>query len=138
MQNNNLFGLPAALALLSLSTTTVASAIAVPVEKLEDELEFGGELSGDESRRVRAFLWGHGVLLIGAPLCAAILYLAPLAGLRRWTIWAEGGPARQGEGLAFAAFSYAWRFWLRITGQGHRLRNPANDVQPMAGGGAAE
>ena len=138
MKNHDLFGLPAALALLSLSAATVASAIAVPAEKLEDELEYGGELSGEEARRLRAFLWSRGVLLVGTPLFVATLYLAPLVVLRHWTTWAEGGPARQGEGLAFAAFSYAWRFWLRITGQGHRLRNPANDVRPMAGGGAAE
>ena len=132
MKNHDLFGLPAALALLGLSTTAVASAIAVPAETLEAELEFGGELSGEEARRLRAFLRSRGILTTSTPLFTGVLYLPLLLALRLRTMNAEACPGRRGEGLAFAAFSHAWRLWLRVSGQGHRIRSRVNDVSPVA------
>ena len=137
MTNRDLFSAPAALAYLGLSTAAVAKAISVPMETLEAELELGCGLSKEEARRLRSFLWGRGVLMVGTPLLDAAIYLTPLAVLRHWKLWAEARAGGWGEGWGFYVFSRAWRFWLRATGQGHRILRPANDVRPM-GDGAAE
>jgi hypothetical protein len=136
MTNRDLFSAPAALAYLGLSTAAVAKAISVPIETLEAELELGCVLSKEEGRRLRIFLWDRGVVMVGTPLFDAAFYLTPLAVVRHWKLWAEVSAGRWGEGWGFYVFSRAWRFWLRATGQGHRIQKPANDVRPMDDGAA--
>lgn len=137
MINRDLFSAPAALAYLGFSTAAVAKAISVPVETLEAEFELGCVLSKEEAWRLRSFLWGHGVLMVGTPLFEAAFYLTSLVVVRHWTGWAEVRAGRRGEGWGFYVFSRAWRFWLRATGQGHRLSKP-EDVYRFPDDGAAE
>lgn len=117
----DLFGAPAALALLGFSTATVAQAIAVPPGELEAEFFMGGVLSDEKAARLRAFLWQHGVVMIGTPFFDGALYLTGLIAFRQLTNWAEDRPDFDRGDLAYFIFARVWRCWLRITGRGHRI-----------------
>ncbi|MDO8409370.1 MAG: hypothetical protein Q7S93_04850 [Phenylobacterium sp.] len=136
MTNRDLFSAPAALALLGFSTATTARAIDVSVGDLEAEFLLGNQLEEDEAERLRDFLGLHGVVMVSTPFFYGALYLTSLVHLRTWAGWAEDCPNHRGEGLAYAVFSRAWRFWLRVTGRGRRILRPANDVRPMDDGAA--
>jgi hypothetical protein len=52
------------MALVDFAASHVAAEIAVPEERLEDELFAGGVLTAAEAKRLRAFFWRYGIVLL--------------------------------------------------------------------------
>lgn len=126
----------AALAIMGFSVAHVAKEIDVSEARLEAELYHGGVLTPAEYAKLWGFCWRYRIVPVSGWLFEGALVVRPLDTLKAWCTYAERQPQSRNDGWAFWLFARAWRFWLRATGQGHRILRPANDVRPMDDGAA--
>lgn len=122
------YSVPAAIAITGSDVETLALKAGIPESALESVDGGVDGLSRSDLRRLRAYLWRHGIFLVETPWLQGALRIAMVEDLSFWAVAAEEGFDRRHDGFAFAIFARFWRAWLRARGLGHRIgRRPAGE-----------